>query len=455
VPYLSADAALVDQWGRALDAYGGFKIGIAWQGNPKHHADRMRSMPLTEFAPLGKLKGIQLFSLQKGDGVEQLASLAGRLEVVHLGDRLDESTGAFMDTAAVLKNLDLLITSDTAIAHIAGALGVRVWTALSYVPDWRWLLEREDTPWYPTMQLFRQTSVGNWPSVFQRMAEELLELVPTIQRRRFEDYRVATSGMNRLSRTRHGLMLFNRHDKYVGQSLDRYGEFSEGECDLFRQLIQPGSVVVEAGANYGAHTLVLSELAGEKGTVYAFEPQRLVFQALCANMALNGRTNVHCRCEAIGEDSGWLFVPPLDYNSENNFGGLGLGGYQTGEKVPVTTIDGLQLARCHLLKADVEGMELSVLKGAAETIEKHRPILYVENDRAEGSSALIEYIQSLGYDLYWHLPPLFHPDNYFNNPTNEFGRIVSANMLCVHSSIKSSISGLRRIENPQSDWRVE
>jgi len=172
-------------------------------------------------------------------------------------------------------------------------------------------------------------------------------------------------------------------------------------------------------------------------------------------MALNGRANVHCRCEAMGEDSGWLFVPPLDYNSENNFGGLGLGGYQTGEKVPVTTVDSLQLARCHLLKADVEGMELSVLKGAAETIEKHRPVVYVENDRAESSRTLIEYIMSLGYDLYWHLPPLYEPGNYFNNPTNEFGRIVSANMLCVHSSVKSSIAGLQRIDSPQSDWRVK
>jgi len=107
-PYLFADSALIEQWRQELDAYSGFKIGIAWQGNPKHHADRMRSMPLAEFTTLGKLKGIQLFSLQKGNGVDQLQSLASRLDVVHLGDRLDESTGSFMDTAAVLKNLDLL-----------------------------------------------------------------------------------------------------------------------------------------------------------------------------------------------------------------------------------------------------------------------------------------------------------------------------------------------------------
>ncbi len=454
VPYLAADPELIEKWNGELGAYRGLRVGIAWQGNPKHHADRMRSVPLVEMAPLGTLKGIQLLSLQKGPGIDQLDGARGRMDIVHLGDRLDEESGAFMDTAAALKSLDLLVASDTAIAHVAGALGVPVWLALAHVPDWRWLLEREDTPWYPTMRLFRQTGVGDWPSVFQRMAEELLDQFPDVERRQHEDYRITTSGMNRLTRTRQGLMVYNRHDKYVGHSLDRYGEFSEGECDLFRQLIQPESVVVEAGANYGAHTLVLSELVGEKGIVYAFEPQRIVFQALCANMALNGRTNVHCRPEAVGETPGHVVVPSLDYNTEQNFGGLGLGDYQNGERVPVTTVDSLKLPRCDLLKADVEGMELSVLKGAAETIGNCRPILYVENDRQEHSAALIEYIMSLGYDLYWHLPPLFNPANYFNNPTNEFGRIVSANMLCIHSAVKSSITGLRRIETPESDWRV-
>lgn len=455
VPYLAADPELTEKWSGELDAYRGLKIGIAWQGNPKHHADRMRSVPLVELAPLGKLKGVLLFSLQKGPGVEQLETARGRLDIVHLGERLDEGTGAFMDTAAVLKRLDLLITSDTAIAHVAGALGVPVWLALAHVPDWRWLLKRDDTPWYPTMRLYRQASVGDWAGVFQQMAEELLDQFPSVERRQYKDYRITTSGMNRLTRTREGLMLYNRHDKYVGHSLDRYGEFSEGECDLFRQMVQPGNVVVEAGANCGAHTLVLSELVGERGIVYAFEPQRVVFQTLCANVALNGRTNVQCRMEAVGEEPGQIAVPSLDYNTEQNFGGLGLGDYENGESVPVTTVDSLKLPHCDLLKVDVEGMELDVLKGAVETIGKCRPILYVENDRKDKSAALIEYIMSLGYDLYWHLPPLFNPNNYFGNSTNEFGRIVSANMLCVHSSVKSAIAGLRRIETPESDWQVQ
>jgi len=453
VPYLFPDDGLVEKWKAELAGYRGLKIGIAWQGNPDYEADCFRSVPLPEFAPLGKLGGIRLFSLQKGAGVEQLDTLAGCLDVVDWGEPLDRDCGPFMDTAAILKNLDLVITPDMALAHVAGALGVPVWLVLSYVPHWPWQLEREDTPWYPTMRLFRQPAPEDWPSVFRRIAGELKTQYPdVVAAKRPEQYRIATSGFNRLARTRHGLMLYNRHDVYVGRSLDRYGEYSEGETDLFRQIVRPGQVVLEAGANIGAHTLALSKLVGETGAVYAFEPQRVLFQTLCANMALNSRTNVHCRCEALGEKPGWIFVPALDFDAENNFAGLGLGQYQAGEKTPVATVDALELPRCDLLKVDVEGMELSVLKGATETIEKSRPILYVENDRPDRSAALIEHIMSSGYVLYWHLPRLFHPANYFDNRQNEFANIVSANMLGVHASVKTAISGLRPIEGPEHYW---
>ena len=118
------------------------------------------------------------------------------------------------------------------------------------------------------------------------------------------------------------------------------------------------------------------------------------------------------------------------------------------------TIDSLELPRCNLLKADVEGMELSVIRGAAQTIAKFRPVLYVENDRAERSPALIEYLQSLGYVLYWHLPTMFNPQNDFQNQHNEFGPIVSVNMLGFHSSVPTNISGLRRVAGPHDNWQA-
>src|SRR5205823_3734545 len=140
-----------------------------------HPDDRARSVPLTEFAPLANIQSVRVFSLQKKDGLDQLA--AAPFALTDLGPRLDETTGAFMDTAAVMTSLDLVITSDSAIAHLAGALGVPVWTALCFAPDFRWLLGRVDSPWYPTMRLFRQTRRGEWKEVFEQMAQEASRVV--------------------------------------------------------------------------------------------------------------------------------------------------------------------------------------------------------------------------------------------------------------------------------------
>jgi hypothetical protein len=173
IPYLFAEATLVDQWQRELSSCRGCKVGIAWQGNPKFPDDRSRSIPLAAFEPLGRIPGVHLFSLQKGFGAEQLDTIADRFTVTDLGRRLDETSGPFMDTAAVMANLDLVITADTVIMHLAGALGVPVWVALSFAPHWIWLLGRNDSPWYPTARLFCQTSAGNWDDVFARLADKL------------------------------------------------------------------------------------------------------------------------------------------------------------------------------------------------------------------------------------------------------------------------------------------
>jgi tetratricopeptide (TPR) repeat protein len=173
VPYLAAAPDLVEHWRRELSSVGGFRVGIAWQGNPAYSADRLRSVPLTHFTRLARLDGVRLISLQKGPGTEQLAALPTDCPVLDLGARLDETSGAFMDTAAAMANLDLVVTSDTAVPHLAGALAVPTWVALPLVPDWRWLLGREDSPWYPTMRLFRQREAGDWDEVFGRIAEEL------------------------------------------------------------------------------------------------------------------------------------------------------------------------------------------------------------------------------------------------------------------------------------------
>jgi Flp pilus assembly protein TadD len=171
VPYLFADPGLIARWQKELVGEATFKVGIAWQGSPTFAGDRLRSVSLRHFAPLARLEGVRLFGLQKGPARQQIR--ARHFTVADLGSTLDEASGAFTDTAAVMKNLDLVVTTDTAIAHLAGALGVPVWVALSVGPDWRWLLDREDSPWYPSMRLFRQAQPHDWDEVFERMAAEL------------------------------------------------------------------------------------------------------------------------------------------------------------------------------------------------------------------------------------------------------------------------------------------
>ena len=172
IPYLAADPARVESWGRRLPP-GAVRVGIAWQGDPRRRIDLGRSLPLAAFAPLAGIAGVRLISLQKHWGVEQLAQLPPGLAVDSLGEAFDAGPDGFLDTAAVMMQLDLVITSDSAVAHLAGALGRPVWLALKDVPDWRWQLDREDCPWYPSARLFRQDRRDDWSALFDRIAAAL------------------------------------------------------------------------------------------------------------------------------------------------------------------------------------------------------------------------------------------------------------------------------------------
>jgi tetratricopeptide (TPR) repeat protein len=172
--YLAADAAAVQRWRLRLGE-GGLRVGIAWQGKPGTMIDLGRSFPLASFAPLSRIPGVRLISLQKNEGVEQLAGLPDSMRVETLGPDFDREPDAFVDTAAVMMNLDLIVTSDSAIAHLAGALGRRTWVALKSVPDWRWQLGTPLSPWYPTMRLFRQPAAGDWDGVFAEIGDLLAQ----------------------------------------------------------------------------------------------------------------------------------------------------------------------------------------------------------------------------------------------------------------------------------------
>lgn len=248
---------------------------------------------------------------------------------------------------------------------------------------------------------------------------------------------------------KHGTFLYNRHDAFIGKALALYGEWCEAELDLLLPLLVPGMCVVDVGANIGTHTVAFASAVGRNGQVIAFEPQALVFQNLCANLALNALTQVTPVQAAVGAEPGTIAIPHLDPEHATNFGAVKAGhGEHIVERV---TLDALQLERCDLIKIDVEGMEAEVIAGARETIARCKSVLFVENNTLEWSKAIIETIKSLNYKAYWHIAAYYNPRNFAGHETNVFARYQpEANLLAVPMDVP--VNGMLLVDGPSDDW---
>jgi len=174
-PYLQADLAAKERWQQLIGGGSALKVGLGWAGNPEHKTDRLRSMDIAQLAPLARVPGVQFFSLQKRAPGARAQARPPQLPIADWTELRKD----FADTASLIASLDLVISVDTAVAHIAGALGKPVWTMLSFAPDWRWLTDRLDSPWYPTMRLFRQKAWGDWGSVISDVADALMNCSAT------------------------------------------------------------------------------------------------------------------------------------------------------------------------------------------------------------------------------------------------------------------------------------
>jgi FkbM family methyltransferase len=254
--------------------------------------------------------------------------------------------------------------------------------------------------------------------------------------------------------TRSGPMMALDTDVYVGRAIALYGEYCPTEWALLRQLIRPGSNVIEVGANMGTHSVAMAR-ACDPGVFLAFEPQPRLFQILAGNLALNNIANALVYPEGCGDAEGEAIVPWVDYERQGNFGGVALGDAEDGAApapehrgipVRIRTIDSLGLAECRLIKIDVEGFEPRVIRGAAETIRRCRPILYVENDRAAQQQEVIDLIAAHDYRLYWHVPRLFSPDNFRGETRNIYGHTASLNMLCLPREQGDGVAGQTEID---------
>lgn len=227
----------------------------------------------------------------------------------------------------------------------------------------------------------------------------------------------------------YGKLIASRNDAYLGRSLFEYGEFSEGEVDFFRSVIGKNDIVCDVGANIGAHTLAFARLARH---VFAFEPHPMLYHALSGMVALNELRNVTTANAGCAARDGHMAWQDIDFGQLNNLGAFPLVPYNEKRATKVIRL----AVECDFLKIDVEGMELEVLRGATEMIQKKHPILYVEADRREKYRDLVRYIRDLGYHPYWHTPPLFRQNNTKGNPTNIWGRdLCSFNLICVRDKV--------------------
>lgn len=258
--------------------------------------------------------------------------------------------------------------------------------------------------------------------------------------------------MNIISDYKYGKIIYNTNDYYMGTCISEYGEYCDEEINLLNSLINNGDTILDIGANIGLMTIPFSKMVGNNGNVISFEPQPEIYHILCGNIAINNLYNVKTNNIAVGSNKNPIYLPKIDYTKSNNFGGISL--LDKGEiEITQITLDDLSFDKLNLIKIDVETMELRVLRGAYYTIKKHRPFLYVENDRFENSKKILEFMISENYDCYWHISNLFTPNNYKNNQINVFDKkYICVNVLAIPNE-KNITVDLKKI-NSSDDWFI-
>lgn len=257
--------------------------------------------------------------------------------------------------------------------------------------------------------------------------------------------------------SRYGKLVYNQQDEFLRRSIELYGEYREREAAVFDQIIQPGQVVLEIGANVGAQTLFFAHRVGPQGRVLAFEPRRLSFQALCGSLSLNSITNVHCWNMAVGAEAGETTIPSKPVTQPGAPSNAAAAnddlGYppedepKSDETVAVVDLDSLNLPRLDFIKLDSSTAE-DVLRGAANSITRHKPIVYVTSCGGEKEIPLIRRIAASGYAMFWHDAPLFNSDNFAGNSSNVFGDQTARNLLCIDKAADRQLTGFTQVDVP-------
>ena len=423
VPYVGPSPEKMAAWAPRLPADERMlNVGLVWAGNPAHSRDRARSLSLDTLAPLAQVAGVKWFSLQKGAREAEAATAPPGFDFVNLGPELAD----FSDTAAVIAHVDLVVCVDTAVAHLAGAMGKTIWTLIAEPADFRWLDGRDDSPWYPTMRLFRQRRSGDWQEVILRVRDALEARVSALR----SDARApagpqsapglpaillpdrprdARPGFSAVTETRHGILQYLPHEPVEGDSIAWYGEYLQPQLNLLARMMRPGSTVLEVGPGVGAHALFLAAAIGRTGHLILDERRPVHGLILRQNLAANRVTNATLLDNARADASG---------------------------QGRVETVDDLHLESLDWLKACDGTHSLQALDGAAETLWRLRPMLFCAAPDEQALAVLAERAKGYGYRGWRMSVALFDPGNFNRRGNDIFGGATALALLALPEEIR-------------------
>ena len=344
---------------------------------------------------LREIDGCRFYSLQKGSPAAELVTDRGLDPVVDLAPRLD----TFADTAAAVEALDLIISVDTAVVHLAGALAKPVWTLVAIPGDWRWLEHRDDSPWYPTMRLFRQRRPGAWDEVIARLTSALAKAVDDHQKFGRIDAASAAPAVSttmdtparednevlcRVAETRAGIMMYAPADTLTASAISFYGECRHAELESLLALLAPDMVAMEVAAGVGVHAVPIAAALGANGHLFLYENDAFLKQVLNENLRANRIANVTIMRHGLDTAAG-------------------------GAR---ESIDDLRLERLQLLKINERADALAVLEGAHATLTRLRPHVFVEVAGDDKIAPLVSALRTRSYACWRREFPLFNPANF-------------------------------------------
>ena len=438
IPYLCVEPKCAARWLQRLGEVHEFKVGLVWAGNPMHPGDRHRSMSLETMAPLGEISGVRFYSLQKGAREEDANAPPAGLVLENLGPEL----GDLCDTAAVISQLDLVICVDTAVAHLAGALGKPVWVMIARSCDWRWLEGRDDSPWYPTARLFRQTRRGEWEGVIDRVKEALerrvrsgeIDIPLHAEARDAVILPLAASpstspgcrpGFSAATETRVGILEYFPDDAPIGAAIGWYGEWLQPQLDLLKGMIHPGAVLIEVGSGIGVHAVFLGAAIGESGHLLIYESRPRMRRVLRQNLTANRVTQVTVMRRKLGRR---CLVKSGECDKQSSSDSLTA---VASEDVATETLDGLKLERLDWLKINDGNVALDILEGAAESLWRLRPSLFISAADISMLDRLANVLREFGYRCWRHETALFNQANFNRREDDLFSGRTALALLAI------------------------